>query len=139
MGSPNDFDFWLGRWRARWGENGAHGTNTVTREYAGHVVYERFDGRPGLDLVGMSVTVFDEHADCWRQTWVDDSGNYFDLTGELADGEMTLLCRDTYRMRFYDITADAFRWSWERRADDAWELIWAIDYERIVDGGGANG
>ena len=67
MGGPDDFDFWLGTWRATWGENGAHGTNTVTKEYGGRVIQERFDGRPGIDLAGMSVSVYDAQADCWRQ------------------------------------------------------------------------
>jgi hypothetical protein len=58
--------------------------------------------------------------------------NYFDLAGDFADGEMTLLCRDTYRMRFFDIADDSFRWSWERRAEDSWELLSAIDYERVA-------
>ena len=130
MGRAADFDFWLGTWRASWGDEGAHGTNTITREYGDRVVYERFDGRPGADFTGMSVSVFDAQADCWRQTWVDDQGNYFDLTGDFENGEMTLLCRDTYRMRFFDIADASFNWTWERRADDDWELLWAIAYER---------
>jgi len=132
MGSPSDFDFWLGTWRARWGNDGAQGTNTITKECGGRVVYERFDGHPGANFTGMSVSVYDEHEDCWRQTWVDDAGNYFELVGRFKDGEMTLLCRNTYRMRFFEITADAFKWTWERRAGDAWELSWAIDYERAT-------
>jgi hypothetical protein len=131
MGSPGDFDFWLGSWRATWGEDDAHGTNTVTKEYGGRVVQERFDGRPGIDLTGMSVSVYDERADCWRQTWVDDQGNYFDLIGRFDNGEMELLCDPGYRMRFFDIADDSFRWTWERRAGDGWELAWAISYERL--------
>ena len=132
MGGPDDFDFWLGTWRATWGENGAHGTNTVTKEYGGRVIQERFDGSPGIDLAGMSVSVYDPAADCWRQTWVDDSGSYFELTGELAGSEMTLYCRDVYRMRFFDIAERSFSWSWERRAGEEWELLWAIAYERSI-------
>jgi hypothetical protein len=131
VGSAADFDFWLGTWQASWGDEGAQGTNTITKEYGGKVVYERFDGRPGADFTGMSVSVYDERDDCWRQTWVDDAGNYFDLVGRFEDGEMTLLCHDRYRMRFFDIAPDSFKWTWERRAGDGWELAWAIDYERI--------
>jgi hypothetical protein len=35
-------------------------------------------------------------------------------------------------MRFFDIADDSFRWSWERRAEDSWALLWAIDYERVA-------
>ena len=132
VGSPADFDFWLGTWRANWGEgeDSAHGSNTITKEYGGKVVYERFDGRPGADFTGMSVSVYDERDDTWYQTWVDDAGNHFELTGRFENGEMTLLCGDTYRMRFFEITDEAFQWSWERKAGDGWELAWAISYER---------
>ena len=39
MGSPDDFDFWLGTWRARWeGEGGpAQGENTITKRFGGNV------------------------------------------------------------------------------------------------------
>ena len=132
MGSPADFDFWLGTWRASWGDERAQGTNTITKEYGGKVVYERFDGRPGADFTGMSVSVYDERDDCWRQTWVDDAGNHFELKGRFENGEMTLFCGETYRMRFFEIAADSFKWTWERRAGDGWELAWAIDYARAA-------
>lgn len=142
MGAATDFDFWLGTWEARWGEEpNEHGTNIVRRAFGGKVVEERFDGRPGLEFQGSSVSVFDEHRDVWLQTWVDDAGNYFALEGSFANSEMLLLCdRHTgpdpeirYRMRFVDITADSFTWTWERgrNGDDTYELAWRIDYTRI--------
>lgn len=134
MGAADDFDFWLGTWRARWGDEGAEGTNTVTKEYGGKVVYERFDGRPGAEFTGMSVSVYDEQADLWRQTWVDDEGNYFALEGGMEDGAMVLECevRGTrYRMRFAEIAESSFSWTWERLAGEQWELAWAIAYERL--------
>src|SRR5262245_41907790 len=73
MPSPGDFDFWLGTWDVRWGPSEREtGRNVITRSFGGRVVEERFDGRPGIDLLGMSVSVFDEHRELWRQTWVDD-------------------------------------------------------------------
>jgi hypothetical protein len=138
VGTPNDFDFWLGTWDARWEHDGAeaHGTNTITKRYEGRVVHEQFDGRPGMDFQGMSVSVYSEPLDRWLQTWVDDEGNYWALDGVFDDGEMTLLCRDgaiDYRMRFFDIRDDAFEWSWERSDDDcaSWRLVWNIHYTRV--------
>ena len=57
----DDLDFWVGEWDARW--DGGHGTNTVTSELDGAVILERFDGRPGTTLRGLSVSVFDARAD----------------------------------------------------------------------------
>jgi hypothetical protein len=112
----------------------------ITRAFGGRVIEERFDGRPGVDLVGMSVSVFDPHRDLWRQTWVDDQGNYFALEGNLVAGEMTLLCSQhngpepsaVYRMRFFDIAQDSLTWAWERSLDgrDGFEELWRLAYER---------
>jgi hypothetical protein len=108
MGSPHEFDFWLGRWRVRWG-NGGHGSNVIERDYGGKVIVERFDGNPGTPLRGTSMSVFDESRGLWQQTWADDAGHYFAFEGAFADGEMTLFCdrhngpnQDLrYRMRFF--------------------------------------
>jgi hypothetical protein len=143
MGSPDDFDFWLGTWRAGWesDDGPAFGENTVSKRFGGKVVYEQFNGRPGMDFEGMSVSVYSPELDAWLQTWVDDSGNYWDLVGRLEDGELTLLSSDKrtegkldYRMRFFDIEDDAFEWTWERSEDGraTWTLLWQIHYERIA-------
>ena len=141
MPSAEDFDFWLGEWNVRWGATpGDTGRNVVTRSFGGRVVEERFDGRPGVDLLGLSVSVYDPHRELWRQTWVDDAGNYFALEGNLIDGDMTLLSTAhnapergaVYRMRFFDIERDALTWTWERslRAGAVFEELWRLEYER---------
>jgi hypothetical protein len=139
MGSSSDFDFWLGEWRVTWNEGRAQGRNSIAKEYGGNVVYERFDGRPGIDLVGMSISVYRDAVDRWFQTWVDDSGNYFALQGGMKDGEMVLLGelsgprgRVNLRMRFSDIEDDRLTWRWESSKDNGatWEQLWELAYER---------
>lgn len=135
----SEFDFWLGSWRARW--EGGEGTNTITREFDGKVVVERFEGRPSMELTGYSVSVFDAEADLWRQTWVDDQGSYFALTGGTA-GDTFVLRVSTVRggvpvelrMVFYEIGVDSFRWLWERSVDAGatWSTAWEIDYMRTA-------
>jgi Protein of unknown function (DUF1579) len=144
MAGAGDFGFWLGEWRVSWedADGPGEGRNTISERYGGRVVHESFDGRPGVDLVGMSVSVYDPHRDCWLQTWVDDSGNYFHLEGRFEEGVMTLLCDRhsgerqelRYRMRFFDIADDSFSWTWERSEDAAasWELLWQTRYERLA-------
>ena len=87
----------------------------------------------------MSVNVYDAPRERWLQTWVDDAGSYFALEGAMRDGEMGLLCDrhrrepgPPLRMRFHDIEADSFTWSWERSDDDgvSFALSWRIDYRR---------
>jgi len=139
VGSSADFDFWLGEWQVTWNDGRERGRNSIAREYGGNVVYERFDGRPGIDLVGMSVSVYREAVDRWFQTWVDNSGNYFALQGGMEDGEMILLGeqsgprgRVSLRMRFSEIEDDRFTWRWESSKDDGetWDTLWELAYER---------
>jgi hypothetical protein len=140
VGGPDDFDFWLGTWTANWGDAGEHGSNLVRRMLNDFVIEERFDGRPGANFRGMSVSVFDRHRDLWLQTWVDDSGNYFALEGARRRDEMVLLCarhnhesRDAvFRMRFYVSEPKAVNGSWERSDDGgaSFTLNWHIAYQR---------
>jgi hypothetical protein len=141
MPSAGDFDFWLGSWDVRWGPTDREtGRNVIARAFGGRVIEERFDGRPGVDLLGMSVSVYDAHRELWRQTWVDDAGNYFALEGNLVDGAMVLHCDDhngsepdaVYRMRFFDIASDALTWTWERSLDGrrTFEELWQLAYTR---------
>ena len=135
----SELDFWLGSWHARW--EGGEGTNTITREFDGKVVVERFEGRPSLELTGYSVSVFDAEADLWRQTWVDDNGSYFALTGGNV-GDTFVLQMSTVRggvpielrMVFCEIEADSFRWLWERSKDGGvtWDPAWEIAYTRTA-------
>lgn len=131
------FDFWLGDWDAVWGEN-QRGVNRITKRW-NRVIVEEFDGKPGMPLEGHSVSVYDTNLKQWKQTWVDNEGSYLDFTGGFVDGKMTLgrVARKDgqtihQRMVWYDITPDAFTWSWERSLDGgkSWEVVWKIDYTR---------
>jgi hypothetical protein len=125
-----DFDFWVGEWEARW--EGGHGTNVVTAELDGTVILERFDGRPGTDLQGISVSVHDGTE--WRQTWVDSQHGYIELRGAFDNDVMELRHeRDgvPFRMRFTEIGDDSFVWLWESMPNGSWEERWRIDYRRL--------
>jgi hypothetical protein len=131
----HQFDFWLGAWDARW--EGGQGTNTVTAELGGTVIMERFDGRPGTPLQGISVSVYDATESIWRQAWVDSTGGYLDFTGGPIQGGMELrraarVDAPPYRMRFVDIRPGSFTWHWEswNEAASLWDEQWRIDYTR---------
>ena len=134
----DDFDFWLGTWRGTWPDGGS-AVNTITKEYGGNVVVERFVAEAPETLNGLSVSVLDSRDACWKQTWVDDNGSYLDFRGGF-DGDAMVLSRQlldgaavvTQRMVWHDIEDDRFLWAWQRsRADGEWETLWAIAYERI--------
>jgi hypothetical protein len=139
-GALREFDFWLGEWDLSWGD-GQRATNSIYQDFDGRVIVESFDGRPSIELQGMSVSTYDVDARCWRQTWVDNSGSYLDFRGEFRDGQMDLRTereidgrRTLLRMRWFDISRDALTWAWERSVDGGrtWETVWQIAYARVV-------
>ncbi len=132
------FDFWLGDWQLRWGEDG-RGQNRISKILDDCVVLEEFDGQPSSTLVGKSMSTFDKDSGQWRQTWVDNNGTYLDFVGGLQNGRMVLSreamrAGETFlqRMVFYNIEEDAFEWNWERSDDGGatWQVRWQIRYER---------
>ena len=134
MGALTDFDFWLGDWNVSWNGD-KEGSNRVEKVLGGKVVLEQFDGRPGLDFQGMSVSTYVEQLDRWRQTWVDSEGTYMDFVGGRVDGTMDLRMQrgdQLYRMLWHDLEPDALTWNWERSDDDGatWELLWQLAYSR---------
>ena len=99
-------------------------TNSVYLDLDGKVVVENFDGRPSLDFQGLSFSVYDRNAGCWKQTWVDSEGSYLDFAGSFENGVMELR-RDgevdgalaIFRMRWENIERDSLDWSWQRSDD----------------------
>lgn len=129
-------DFWIGEWDCEW--DGGRCSNRVEAALGGCVILESFEGRPGLDLQGMSMSLYDVTIGKWRQTWADSWGNWFDLVGEFRDGRMELYADEPrhrgarLRMLFDDIEHDRFRWTWSRSHDDGitWDLLWELRYTR---------
>ena len=131
-------DFWLGHWTVTWGD-GLTASNHVEASLDGAVIRETFDGRPGADFTGSSLSVYSPHLDLWRQTWVDSQGSYWAFTGgpqgdrfifatdDLRDGRPIKL-----RMVFYNIAAASLDWDWERSDDGGatWTLQWRLHYTR---------
>jgi hypothetical protein len=133
------FGFWLGDWDVTWGE-GERGQNHIERILGGCIVMERFDGRPGTPLQGISVSSYDPAGDQWRQTWVDNQGGYLDFAGGWQGDRMVLSRRAAggageilQRMVWYDIGPDAMEWNWERSDDDGqtWSVLWNLHYRRM--------
>ncbi|HEY2792481.1 MAG TPA: hypothetical protein VGJ28_09005 [Micromonosporaceae bacterium] len=129
-------DFWLGRWDVRWPSG--HGTNTIERILDGRVIEERFESYDddGSVLLGRSLSVRDAADGRWRQTWADSTGTYLDLVGVDVDGRIGFQRTGPggalQRMVWLDVTADGFRWEWQRSTDDGatWSVMWPLDYRR---------
>lgn len=137
-------DFWVGVWDVRWdaspGQSAGRGTNTITRELGNCVIKEHFEGGPSTgDLIGHSVSTYHAAPKLWRQTWVDNQGGYFALTGgPAADG--TFVLENTRlgetspyrRMVFEAIKPNSLTWRWQGSKDNGatWQDSWVIHYTR---------
>jgi hypothetical protein len=143
LDAARQFDFWVGEWDCSWhdGTERHLGTNSVYLDLGGSVVVENFDGRPSHDLQGLSFSVYDREASCWKQTWVDSEGRYLDFEGSFAEGAMDLRREGEYddagavfRKRWENIAHDAFDWSWQRSDDggETWRSLWEIEYARVL-------
>jgi hypothetical protein len=131
------FDFWIGTWRGAW--DGGAGSNVVAPICQGAVIHESFRS-DGDELVGTSISVYDTAAGCWVQTWMDNQGRWFHLTGEFAGGAIDLITTTDdaggyrKRMRFDAIAPGGFDWTWARSRDgSAWEPLWTIAYTRTAE------
>jgi len=133
-------DFWVGDWDVKiearnsptsdaWGT--ARGRQHVELLLGGCAVAENFsaDG-PGTPWAGRSYSMWNPKLGKWRQTWVDDQGNYLAFIGGLEDGVMRLYGepRDVQgkqvemRMVFDHVTAGSLEWEWQR-TDDHWQTF----------------
>ena len=81
----------------------------------------------------------DDELDLWRQSWVDNSGNYWAFSGRFEDGRMVLgtdVERDgqplKLRMVWFNLGPEAFDWHWERSDDggQTWSVLWKLRYSR---------
>ena len=119
LDAARQFDFWLGEWDCTWHADGLEqvGTNSVYADLGGMVLVENFDGRPSLDYQGLSYSVYDRKAHCWKQTWVDSEGVYLDFAGRFEDGAMELR-RTAEKLDGEQPTAEHRRNHWNRRLPD---------------------
>ncbi len=132
------FDFWLGKWQLTWSDS-LHGSNHIQKILDANVVYESFDGNPGMSLKGHSYSVFDSQTRRWKQTWVDNEGAYLDFEGEMKADSMILsrsfLRNDQsvfQRMVWTNIKLDELDWFWQTSIDSGktWQTNWHIVYKR---------
>jgi hypothetical protein len=113
-GHHRDFDFWVGEWNVT-NVNGTHiGTNIVTSELDGCLVFEHWTSATGTR--GLSLNDYDPETGLWNQAWVSQVPvsvtGALRPTGGLVNGQMVLEgTRDaTGGFTFRD------RWTWHENA-----------------------
>jgi hypothetical protein len=82
------FDFWVGEWNVSRPDGQQVGTNSISREYGGCVIHERYT--TARAYAGESLNTWDTARGVWHQTWVDNGGTLLVLEGRLAGNAMVL-------------------------------------------------
>lgn len=137
----DQFNFWLGEWELTWADNG-RGHNSVSKILDNKVIREKFTSLHDDEVPpfqGMSLSTYDETNEQWKQTWVDNQGNYLDFGGGFSDGQM-ILTRNAVlegksakqRMVWKNIQEDSLDWYWQQSDDGGqnWQTLWHINYKR---------
>lgn len=137
------FDFWAGSWNVFDTTGQQIGTNTIEKVYGGCVLQEHWVALGPQKQTGSSFNTWNPGSRKWYQTWVDDSGGFLLLSGELQDGAMImtadmvnrrghLLHRITWN-RIHD-DPDAVRQFWETSNDSGqtWTVAFVGIYRRVT-------
>ena len=128
------------RWDASPGLAAGQGSNSISRALGSCVLQEDFVGGASTGgPVGRSLSTFHAPAQRWRQTWVDNQGGYFALTGGPEGDRFVLVSyrlsngKPAQRMVFEAITPNSLTWRWQATADAgaSWSDQWVIYYTRI--------
>jgi len=134
------FDFWLGDWNVHDATGALAGTNLVTRELDGCVVQEHWVAAGTPPQRGSSFNTWVPGTRKWHQTWVDSTGGFLLLDGEMKDGVMTLGGETTgrdgrivrHRIAWSVRPAGGIRQLWEQSRDggQTWRVAFDGTYVR---------
>jgi len=115
---------------------GGSGRNTIRPVHGGRAVLESFCADPPDELRGNSISAWDSRHGCWAQTWWDNHGSVFQLTGGFAGDDLVLLTApepggSRHRMTFANIAPSSLDWEWARSdAGGEFAPMWSIRYRR---------
>ena len=128
------FDFWIGEWDVVTPSGKPAGRNSITREFGGCVLQERWQGAGGNE--GGSFNIYSATSRTWHQTWVDSSGLLLTLTGSFKDNAMTMTGvgggpkgTSLNRITWTALPDDQVRQKWETSADDG--KTWTVVFEGL--------
>lgn len=150
--TPNSrqLDFFLGEWNVEWSTyDGRSGTavNSVVLENGGCVLREHFRDLNGV-IEGTGLYSYFVPGQLWILMWMDSNGaSIMARGGPPADGSAAFVLtpqrgadpNKQYRMVFEDVSAGAFTWRYQSRAEEsaAWTDETVSHYSRRPDRAGA--
>lgn len=113
-GQDHQFDFWLGSWDYHQG-NLPLAFNEITKEGNGCLVEEHYQDPTGVQ--GRSVSLVSRLDGQWHQTYIDSTGTFLTLVGDLQGQRMVLYADPTNRFTWDPLDGNTVRYLGERSAD----------------------
>ncbi|MEP6472212.1 MAG: hypothetical protein ABJC74_00720 [Gemmatimonadota bacterium] len=89
----HQFDFFVGDWIATKKDGTPAGTLLMTVEEGGCLLHEHWEGAGGTN--GQSLNFYDKNDRRWHQVWVDNEGNWLNLSGTLVGKSMNFTATTT--------------------------------------------
>ncbi|MEM7308399.1 MAG: tetratricopeptide repeat protein [Planctomycetota bacterium] len=97
--APDDvlthLNFWVGDWVVKSATGQVLGTNRITSQLGGHLVFEEWTSANGG--TGKSMNYWDRDAEQWKQVWIDAGGSVLNMAGNFVDGAMRFEGRHMYK------------------------------------------
>jgi hypothetical protein len=132
-------NFMLGKWDLF--TNGSLiGNSVVDTILNSHVIEENFTELPPEPFLGKSWITFNEYAQHWEMTQVDNQGNHSFFTGGFKDNKI-IFERNfknrkgedrIQRLTYYNISNTTFDWTFDTSADDGktWTVYYNVHYAK---------
>jgi hypothetical protein len=112
------FDFVVGNWLVRDSSGHAIGTTTVSKEYGGCVLIERWRG-VGNSNEGLGVIGYQPGSKIWHRDFIDHSGFVLAFDGHLDGATMVMTGKD-----YPSDAARMHRVTWRPQSDGSVEERW---------------
>jgi len=128
----HEFDFWIGDWEVS-ADGSVAGHNVIKPILDGCVIQETWSGAGGS--AGSSFNFFNPQLEKWQQFWVWRNGTTLYLTGDYADGKMTLRGESVNRqgatvqnrITWFDNDDGTVRQLWETSGDNG--VSWSTAFD----------
>ena len=114
----HQFDFVVGNWLIRDSSGHASGTVTVSREYGGCVLIERWRG-VGNAGEGLGVIGYQPGSQTWHRDFIDDGRFVLALDGQRDGAAMVMTGKD-----YQSDVVRMHRVTWTRKSDGSVEERW---------------
>ena len=90
-------DFWVGDWEVKSASGQLLGTNKISKQENGNLIFEEWTSAGTGNNTGKSINYWDRDEQKWKQVWVSSGGGVLHMAGNFTDGAMRFVGRNMYK------------------------------------------